>query len=115
MKPPAPSLAVAVVSTSLFLLVLGTAGGCAKPAAKAGERQTAAESATGSSAESPSAAGDLEEKAAAYSDRFKEIQESDMTADEKAQAAGELVDEQQRTIREAEDGTAAEAEGDSQE
>ena len=30
-----------------------------------------------------------------------------MTADQKAQAAGELVDEQQRTIREAEDGSQA--------
>ena len=29
-----------------------------------------------------------------------------MTAEEKAQAAGDLVDEQQRTVREAEDGGA---------
>ncbi len=31
-----------------------------------------------------------------------------MTADEKAQAVGDLVDEQQRTVREAEDGGGSE-------
>ena len=43
----------------------------------------------------------LEEKAQGYKDRFDEIQASDMTAEEKAQAAQTLVDEQQRTIQEA--------------
>lgn len=107
MKPPAPGLAVVLLSTFALVLALGTAGGCAKPAAKAGERQASPGSEAPSSAGSSSASRDLEEKAAGYADRFKEIQESDMTADQKAQAAGELVDEQQRTIREAEDGSQA--------
>ena len=37
-----------------------------------------------------------------------------MTAEQKAQAAGALVDEQQRTVREAEDGRAGESEADPQ-
>ena len=110
MKPPVPGLAVVLLSSFALVLALGTAGGCAKPAAKAGERQTARESEPSESAGSSNATRELEDKAAGYEERFREIQESDMTADQKAQAAGELVDEQQQTIREAEDGATNESE-----
>ena len=110
MKPPVPGLAVVLLSSIALTLALGTAGGCAKPAAKSGERQAAPESESPGPAGNSSAARELEEKAAGYEERFKEIQESDMTADQKAQAAGELVDEQQQTIREAEDGATNESE-----
>lgn len=121
MKPPAPGPAVVLLSSFALVLALATAGGCAKPAEKSGVRQAApasespdpAGSSNGSTGSN--AARELEEKAAGYEERFKEIQESDMTADQKAQAAGELVDEQQQTIREAEDGPADEFEAPPQE
>jgi hypothetical protein len=114
MKPPAPGLAVVLLSNCALVLALVTAGGCSKPAAKAGERQASPGSEAVGSAGSSSETRELEEKAAGYADRFREIQESDMTADQKAQAAGELVDEQQRTIREAEDGGAGGSQADPQ-
>ncbi|MEO8197013.1 MAG: hypothetical protein ABI689_09850 [Thermoanaerobaculia bacterium] len=88
-------------------LALGAAASCAKPAAKpaarfAEERSEPEAVPSGEAAKTR----ELEDKAAAYKDRYQEIQDSDMTAEEKAQAAGELVDEQQRTVREAEDGPA---------
>lgn len=112
MKPSAPLLpfllrcagrAVAV----LLALALAAAAGCAKPAAKPAPRVV--EERPESQPEAASQAAktrQLEDKAAGYQDRFQEIQESDMTAEAKAQAAGDLVDEQQRTVREAEDGGA---------
>ena len=109
MKSPVPGRALTLVA--LVALALGSMFGCSKPAAKAVERRTEPES------EAPSAAEknrELEDKAAGYQDRFREIQGSDMTAEEKAQAAGDLVDEQQRTVREAEDGPAGEASEDPQ-
>ena len=87
------------------------ATGCAKPAAKA--RETAAEPAPSRTNEAAKAR-ELEDKAASYEERYREIQGSDMTAEQKAQAAGALVDEQQRTVREAEDGRAGESEADPQ-
>ena len=113
MQPPAPGLAVVFISSCALVLALATAGGCAKPAAKSGARQAAPESESpgpAGSSNGSNAARELDEKAAGYEARFKEIQESDRTADQKAQAAGELVDEQQQTIREAEDGPADESE-----
>ena len=116
MKPPVPGLAVVLLSSFALTLALGTAGGCAKPAAKSGEREAPSESESPGPAGSSNgstgsdAARELDEKAAGYEERFREIQESDMTADQKAQAAGELVDEQQQTIREAEDGATKESE-----
>jgi hypothetical protein len=89
-------------AVACLVLLLGVAVGCAKPATRARAIQPE------SSPEAPSAAAstsELEEKAAGYEERFQEIQAGDMTADEKAQAVGELVDEQQRTVREAEDGS----------
>ena len=85
---------------------LGLAGGCSKPAARSAEREATAAPEESREAETTR---DLETKAAEYKDRFEEIRQSDMSADEKAQAVSELVDEQQRTVREAEDGDSGEA------
>jgi len=89
--------------------------GCTKPAASPGEKRVGTGSdssvepaATPSSSAESAKTRELEEKAAGYEERFKEIQESEMSAEQKAQAAGELVDEQQRTVREAQDGPAGE-------
>ena len=87
----------------LLALALGTAVGCAKAEKQVREKGTSEAPAATSEAAKTRA---LEEKAAEYKDRYQEIQESAMTAEEKAQAASELVDEQQRTVREAEDGAA---------
>ena len=95
----------------LLALSLSTAAGCSKPEQKV--RASAAEAEPSTTSESAKAR-ELEDKAAGYQDRFQEIQESDMTAEQKAQAAGELVDEQQRTVREAEDGSATPADGEAQ-
>jgi hypothetical protein len=95
---------------ALGVASLGGVTGCAKPATTARETPATTESTRTSEA---AKTRELEEKAAGYEERFKEIQESEMSADEKAQAAGELVDEQQRTVREAEDGGSNE--GDAQE
>ncbi|MEO7795032.1 MAG: hypothetical protein ABIV06_09690 [Thermoanaerobaculia bacterium] len=81
-------------------MLLGSANGCSKPAGKV--REAPVEPATTTSESTKTR--ELEEKAAGYEERFREIQASDATAEEKAQAAGELVDEQQRTAHEAEDG-----------
>jgi hypothetical protein len=94
------ALRVAVIAASL----VGTAlvAGCAKPASEAppaGSSATNPEQAPTSEAEKTR---ELEEKAQGYQDRFQEIQASDMSAEEKARAASELVDEQQRTIQESE-------------
>lgn len=94
-------------------LALGGLTACSKPPAKASAGRAESESgatrgedpATGSQAEKTR---ELEDKAADYKDRFQEIQGSDMSADDKAKAASELVDEQQKTVHEAEDGPAAE-------
>jgi len=106
---------VSVVAGVVAVAVVAAVAGCAKPAATARETSPGTESTrTGEAAKTR----ELEEKAAGYQDRYKEIQESDMSADEKAQAASELVDEQQRTVREAEDGGSggpgASSEGDPQ-
>lgn len=93
----------------LLVLALGASAACSKPAKQVREKSPEAESAATNEA---AKTRELEDKAAAYKDRYQEIQDSDMTAEEKAQAAGELVDEQQRTVREAEDGPAAPADGD---
>ena len=85
-------------------LALGTVIACAKPAA------TPASSSSSESAQTR----ELEEKAAGYDDRFQDIQASDLSAEQKAQAVGELVDEQQRTIREAQDNPANEEPADPQ-
>jgi hypothetical protein len=92
--------------SALAAASLGGFTACAKPAATARETPPASESTRTSEA---AKTRELEEKAAGYEERFKEIQESEMSADEKAQAAGELVDEQQRTVREAEDGGSGES------
>jgi hypothetical protein len=91
-----------LVWAALGALAMGGATGCAKPAAQPQKsvEERAQPEATGEAAKTQ----ELEDKAAGYRDRYQEIQDSDMTAEEKAQAAGDLVDEQQRTVREAEDG-----------
>jgi hypothetical protein len=106
-----PTKGPALVLVACLALAGGSATGCAKPAAKARETPAAAEPGATSEA---AKTRELEEKAAGYEERYKEIQESDMTAEQKAQATGDLVDEQQRTVREAEDGPAGEAEADPQ-
>ena len=94
-----------------LLLAVAVANGCSKPAARARETPAAgapeATAAAGASEATSEAAKtrELEEKAAGYKDRYQEIQDSSMSAEEKAQATGELVDEQQRTVREAEAGS----------
>ncbi len=87
-------------AAALVVLALASAA-CSKPARQVRERPAEAESSAPSEA---AKTRELEDKAAEYKDRYQEIQNSDMTAEEKAQAASELVDEQQRTVREAEDG-----------
>lgn len=87
----------------VLVLALGAAAGCSKPEKRVRERAAEAEPAPASEA---AKTRELEDKAAEYKDRYQQIQDSDMTAEQKAQAASELVDEQQRTIREAEDGAA---------
>src|SRR6187402_2472304 len=97
-----------VQGLALAALVIGSlvgAAGCAKPATTSRETPAAPEPTRTNEA---AKTRELEEKAAGYEERFKEIQASDMSADEKAQATGDLVDEQQRTVREAEDGSAGE-------
>lgn len=111
MHPSAPPLPVlfrcGTRSVALLLaLTLGTAAGCSKPEKKARERASESEPAAASES---TQTRELEDKAAGYKERFQEIQDSDMTAEQKAQAAGALVDEQQRTVREAEDATSAPA------
>jgi hypothetical protein len=100
--------AVNRIAVAALACALGASLGCAKPAAKPAARsaEESAES-TGAGASEAGRTRELEDKATEYKDRFEEIQASDMTAEEKAQAASELVDEQQRTVREAEDGPAA--------
>jgi hypothetical protein len=51
---------------------------------------------------------ELEQKAADIKDRYQEIQASEMTAEEKAQATQQLVDEQQKAIQEADSGSSGE-------
>ena len=109
MKPSVSLLAFrpwARISAVLLVLALGASAGCSKPEKRVRENAAEPESTATSEA---AKTRELEDKAAAYKDRYQEIQDSNMTADEKAQAAGELVDEQQRTVREAEDGPAAPA------
>jgi hypothetical protein len=99
-KGPVAPLAACLLAACLLFALTG-ASGCSRPAATARETPASgASEATSGAAKTR----ELEEKAAGYKERFQEIQESDMTAEEKAQAAGELVDEQQRTVREAEEG-----------
>jgi hypothetical protein len=85
------------VAVSLFTACVA---GCAKPANQT--KQPAVPAATESSPSSAARTEELEQKAAGYEDRMREIQASDMTAEEKAQAASELIDAQQKTIQEAE-------------
>ena len=103
MSPRIPSGKICLTLVAL-LACLGV--GCAKPAAK--ERPQASSGTAESSTPSREESSDLESKASEYRDRYQEIQDSEMTADEKAQAVGDLVDEQQRTVREAEDGSGSE-------
>ena len=112
MKPSAPLLPILFRSggrcvAELHALPLGSGAGRAKPAAKRAQKSVEERSEPAPEVMSEAAkTRELEDKAAGFQERYQEIQESDMTAEEKAQAAGDLVDEQQRTVREAEDGGA---------
>ena len=108
MKPSADILAFRFRSglrpiVLVLVVALGAAGGCSKAEKRVRESAAEAEPAPTSEA---AKTRELEDKAAEYKDRYQQIQDSDMSAEQKAQAASELVDEQQRTIREAEDGAA---------
>ncbi len=108
MKPSARILAFSFHSglrpiAMLLVLALAAAAGCSKAEKRVRESAAEAEPAPTSEA---AKTRELEDKAAEYKDRYQQIQDSDMSAEQKAQAASELVDEQQRTIREAEDGAA---------
>ena len=73
-----------------LLLAVAVANGCSKPAARARETPAAgapeATAAAGASEATSEAAKtrELEEKAAGYKDRYQEIQDSSMSAEEKA-------------------------------
>lgn len=110
MKPSADILAFLFRSgirpiAVVLVLALGSAAGCSKAEKKVRERAAEAEAEPAATSEAAKTR-ELEDKAAEYKDRYQQIQDSDMSAEQKAQAASELVDEQQRTIREAEDGAA---------
>lgn len=87
------------IGASALLVVLGA---CGKPLVESPPAAATDNASTGEAEK----ARELEEKAQGYKERFEEIQASDLSPEEKAQAASELVDEQQRTIQE------ADAEGD---
>ncbi|MGE0641232.1 MAG: hypothetical protein AB7G12_01170 [Thermoanaerobaculia bacterium] len=94
------------IPTALVTLLVLTApfAACTKPPAE--ESSTGSQGASSESSRVSEAArtDELEQKAAEYNDRFAEIQASDMSAEEKAQAVNDLMQEQQRTLQEAEDG-----------
>lgn len=96
---------------AVILVLLAPLAACTKPATEeaASSSGVYAEPTRSSEAEKTE---ELERKAAEYKDRFAEIQASDMSAEEKAQAASELMNEQQRTIQEAEDGGDSAGDGD---
>lgn len=96
MHPRTDRSVAARVGASALLVVLGA---CGKPVVEGAPPAATDNASTGEAAK----ARELEEKAQGYKERFEEIQASDMSPEEKAQAASELVDEQQRTIREADD------------
>lgn len=77
-------------------------GACSKPASREPARSTSEVSTEPSRSSEAAKTRELEAKAEDYKSRFEEIQASDMTAEQKAQAASELVDEQQRTVQGAE-------------
>lgn len=86
------------------LALAGLLASCAKPAAEEPGGRATESSAEPTSTSGAEKAQELEQKADEYRNRFDEIQASDMTPEQKAQAAGELVQEQQRTVQEAQDG-----------
>lgn len=98
-----------VATMFALIVVAGLAAGCAAPPSN----RTSSPSPSASSADSPAAEAaetrELEEKAQGYKDRFEEIQASDMSADEKARAASELVNEQQQAIQESDAGGGGDA------
>lgn len=85
------------------LLATGASAAFTKPASTAPAASSADSYSESSRADEAAKARELEQKAEEYKDRFAEIQSSDMSAEEKAQAASELIDEQQRAIQEAQD------------
>jgi hypothetical protein len=94
-----------------LLLAVGSGlAGCAKPAARSveGAPPPASEPAGAPGGEAAKSQ-ELEQKAQEYQDRFAEIQASELSAEEKAAAASALVDEQQKTIQEAESGDSGES------
>ena len=92
-------MAALLVSGALF-------AGCAKPASEAPPASSPSTNLDQTPASEAAKTRELEEKAQGYQERFQEIQSSDMSAEEKARAASELVDEQQKTIQESESGSA---------
>jgi len=85
------------------------AGGAPEPARPEGvSPETAAERSEAA------ATRQLEEQAADFEDRFRAIQESDSSPEEKAAEASRLADEQQRALRAAADGEATTGEGEDQ-
>lgn len=102
----------ALTRTLTLTVTLGCIVACTKPPASSSETRPGSDGDNSSASRSEGAeaakARELQDKATAYEERYKAIQESDMTAEQRAQATSALVDEQQRTVREAEDGTAGE-------
>jgi hypothetical protein len=90
--------------SALAIVALATAStGCSKPVVEG--PPAASQPPQGSEAAKTEA---LEQKATDIRDRYQEVQASDMTAEEKAQATQQLVDEQQKAIQEADSGGSGE-------
>ncbi len=102
-------------------LVLAVAGACSKPATSSDERNLESSEAAGTESGSGNSwrsedqkTRELQDRAADLKSRYDEIRASDATDEEKAKEVNQLFDEQQATVREAEDGSAGGESGDSE-
>jgi flagellar basal body L-ring protein FlgH len=94
-----------IVLAGALAFALATTSGCGAREETVPPQQPAAAEAAAVETSEAERARELEAKAEGFKDRFAEIQESDMSPDQKAQAVGALVDEQQRAIQESEAGS----------
>ena len=83
------------------------AAGCGRQSTSISASEGASSQPSGEAAKTQ----ELEQKADDYQARMQAIQSSDMSAEEKVQAANALVDEQQKTIQEAVDSPPADPNG----
>ena len=99
---PKPKIPI-VLAVPLALALASGFAGCGAKSTTIPASEGASKGSSGEAAKTQA----LEQKADDYQARMQAIQSSDMSADEKAQAAGALVDEQQQTIQQAVDAPAA--------